>query len=396
MAQTQLAKCDAVLQGDLINRVLTDNSTNSDSRRALRKILFKKNSDEAYEQYSQEVETAKKQGQGVSGAANYFGIGGALDVDINYANKLSRDEFKQKFNKAQEVYKSQVDSVDDSNSSTVSSYASFIRDSKSIDAWKDCIASDPQPGLYAYASRDDNNDAFINVVWSPGNFAATFPSIKIDISLPTGATVTETAREIAIGSGRTYRVIYANQKNGFQVTINGELRRADGGLVNNFSAYARVPRYQDPNQPEPPPVPPQAAPAAAPATPAPATAPLTIDGSWVPESDSEFDVSKLQIVTVAPGRLSVIVTFKHGNNAPIVKHTTAALVGGTFRTPTIVKQIFPQGNRDIHKVSIGAMINGDRTLVTQTVVEAGKPDVNLPTMFKRSTEVRRIRRIGRR
>lgn len=119
-----------------------------------------------------------------------------------------------------------------------------------------------------------------------------------------------------------------------------------------------------------------------------ATSPL--DGVWVPENDPEFDVSRLQIVTTAPGHLSVIVTFKHGQHAPIVKSTSATLDGGTntFRTPIIQKQIFHTGLHhfirvDTHKVAIGAATTGNRTLVTQSVVRTGQPDINLPTMFRR-------------
>lgn len=380
MAQGLADKCDAVLKGDLVNRVLTSNSANSDSRRAIRQTVLRGNVDEAYSLYNSEVDSAKAQGQAGSLGANYFGIGGDADFNIDYSNKISKEEFRKKFEKAQSYYKMQGEQTDASNTAVASTYASFIRDQKSIDAWKACITSDPQPNLYAYASRDDNGDAFLNVIWSPGDFAATFPSIKFDISLPNGASLTDQAREVAVGSGRNYRVMYPDQKKGFQITVNGELRKADGALVNNFTAIVRVPSDSDLVQASAPPA----------ASPPPPVAAVRLDGVWMPESEPEFDVAKLEIVTTAAGQLSVIVTFKHGQNAPIVKTTTASLDGtGTYNTPTIVKQVFRGagiGHRaipDNHKISIGTP-DGNRMRVIQTVLaRSGKPNTDLPTMFKR-------------
>ena len=248
-AQAQYEHCNAVLQGDLMNKVISNNTANSASRQVIRQVIFSKSADEAYEIYKDEVETAKKQGQKGSLGINYFGVGGNADFDINYSNMIGKSEFTEKFNKANQIYQNQSERIDESSTSLASAYASYVRDPNSIDAWKACVSREEQPGLYAFASRDDSDEPAINVVWAPGVISASeYPSITIEIGLPDGASISDPKREVAAGSGRTYRVTYPEQKRGFRVTVNGELRK-DGELKNSFSTGAQVPPILDPSSP---------------------------------------------------------------------------------------------------------------------------------------------------
>jgi len=55
----------------------------------------------------------------------------------------------------------------------------------------------------------------------------------------------DTTREVASGSGHTYRVVYPDHKRGFQIIVNGNLRDKDGRLVNSFTTMPKVPRIVD-------------------------------------------------------------------------------------------------------------------------------------------------------
>jgi len=258
-AQSQFEQCNAVLQGDLMNRLLTSTEASSASRRAVRNFIFSLNEDQAFDVYKKEMESAKKQGQKGSLGINYFGIGGDADFDINYDRQLSSSEFKQKFNKAKQVFQQKGEQIDTSSSALASSFASYVRDPASIEAWKSCVTRQDKPGLFAFASRDESDIPALNVVWGPGDFAASFPSIAIDISLPEGASIADTVREVASGSGRSYRITYPDHKRGFQIIVNGSLRDSQGKLVNSFAPPAQVPPVRDKDipvrtTPPPPPV----------------------------------------------------------------------------------------------------------------------------------------------
>jgi len=127
----------------------------------------------------------------------------------------------------------------------------------------------------------------------------------------------------------------------------------------------------------------------------------TVDGIWRPD-DNSFDVSQLDIVSTGPGQADVVVTFRHGQNAPIVKQTTATLDVGAnmYRTPEIIKQVFeipvdpddPGGDfmdqNDLQKVAfsnaiVDNKINVIQTVVGQVNVPAPVSEENLDTMFTR-------------
>jgi hypothetical protein len=124
------------------------------------------------------------------------------------------------------------------------------------------------------------------------------------------------------------------------------------------------------------------------------------DGVWRPD-DNTFDVSQLEIVSTGPGQANVIVTFRHGQNAPIVKSTTATLDNSAnmYRSPNIVKQLLGVEHlrtMEFHRVAFSNAIVGNTTTVIQTVVgdipndphpllnaRHGQPDINLTAVFRR-------------
>lgn len=240
-SQSAFEQCNKVLEGDLMNKVITSSQADLSARRALRMKVLSSSVDEAFSIYSQEIDSAKKQGQKGSLGVNYFGIGGDADFDINYDNKLSKAQFSEKFNKAKRIFQQSGEQLDSTNTSLASAFASYIRDPNSIEAWKACVTQQPQTGLFAFASRDDSDQPILNVVWGPGLQAGTFPRIKIKIDLPQGATISDTTDEVAAGSGHAFRIDFPDHKRGFQIIVNGSTFDPNGKLANSFSAMPRVP-----------------------------------------------------------------------------------------------------------------------------------------------------------
>jgi hypothetical protein len=99
---------------------------------------------------------------------------------------------------------------------------------------------------------------------------------------------------------------------------------------------------------------------------------VNIDGVWRPDpDDKDFDVSQLEIASTGPGQANVVVTFRHGANAPIVKSTVATLDVGTntYKTPEITKQeagVPPLMTIDLQVISFSNAIVGNHITITQT------------------------------
>jgi hypothetical protein len=176
-----------VLAGDLFNRVVTSQASNSASRTALREWIYASSEDEAYEIYGKEYEFAQRQSTSGHAAVKYVGTGvwdGDMDFAHAYERKIGRQEFGQRFRSAKARHQSGRDSAGESSHSLATDVASNVRDPKSIEAWKACVTQQPTPGLHAFGSRDDSGNPFINVVWSPGPFSGAYPAITIDIVTP--------------------------------------------------------------------------------------------------------------------------------------------------------------------------------------------------------------------
>jgi hypothetical protein len=237
--------CDAVLAGDLINKVIRSNTSHSASRFALREYLFSQTEDEAYSLYNKEVDTAKKQGQAGAVGGSYFGISGNADFQLSYENRISRKDFGEKFRAAKKIFNTSRGSEGASSTSLASSYASHVRDANSIDAWKACVTQQPSPGLHAFGSRDDSGSPSISVVWAPGPLAGVAPAIKVEvITLSAGVKVQPSVADVAVGSGRAFRIVAQDTQKGFAVRVNGDLKARDGATLGSFSALASIPPVQ--------------------------------------------------------------------------------------------------------------------------------------------------------
>jgi hypothetical protein len=62
-AEVPRSLCDAVLEGDIFNKILSNTSSSSSARQAFQQIMYSRSDDEAYETYSRSYESVVSQGQ---------------------------------------------------------------------------------------------------------------------------------------------------------------------------------------------------------------------------------------------------------------------------------------------------------------------------------------------
>src|SRR5262249_53365622 len=79
-----ISQCNAVLEGDLFNKLITSSGSTSSTRQTMRSYMFSKNDTDAYKLYEKEYQSRIGQGQQGSFDANYLGIGGALSGAVRY------------------------------------------------------------------------------------------------------------------------------------------------------------------------------------------------------------------------------------------------------------------------------------------------------------------------
>lgn len=235
-------QCARVLEGDLFNKIMsTEGRAQAASSRVWSTLLIV-NEDEAYNRYRNYYH--ETQGWTGSGGFKYGNILG-LEASGGEDRELTRDEFGERY-RLMKSYYSQVDfSEHAENSSFLSAHASYIRDPASIDAWRACVMSRQQPGLYAYGERDASGNAGVHVVWSPGDFGGVAPRINITFERPSGYRVVAAENQmIGIGSGKRFAIeaIGADIDKAFDVPVNGEMRHSvTGELLGSMSAVAKIP-----------------------------------------------------------------------------------------------------------------------------------------------------------
>jgi hypothetical protein len=106
-------------------------------------------------------------------------------------------------------------------------------------------------GVYAFASRDNSNKIYINVMWVPGPFAASAPSIPITFVTDGGqGGVTVQAKPVetvALGSGRSFAIQCGTLCDaGFNVAFNATLLSESGKVLSSFTNSVEVPAVKAP------------------------------------------------------------------------------------------------------------------------------------------------------
>jgi hypothetical protein len=256
-AVAQITNCDKVLEGDLFNKVLSSTSQNSSAQSAAASYMFSLNEDEAYDKYQTLVESAKRQGQSVNAAANFLKFGGSVGVSLSYENALSKSQFNEQFRRAKAEYQNNSSNSSASQASLIDTYASYVRDTASVNAWKECVSKDRDTGIYTFGSRDASGKPSLNIIWNPGAFAATYPSVQAELDLEDGVTVpaaTPSALRIGTGkTGKTFRVNASEElnKEGFSLAVNAGIKDTAGDELYSFSGQVYFPPFPPPQPPEP-------------------------------------------------------------------------------------------------------------------------------------------------
>jgi hypothetical protein len=244
--------CNAILIGDLTNKILSSSTDARSSSEMLRQQIFTKEEDEAFAIYDREYKNAIKQSQSGGVELNVALWGGKGEFAASYERELTGKDFSQAYNKKKNEYKSDVSQMKSTTTALASSYASYIRDPNTIEAWKACVTRNETPGLYAFGSRDESGTPFINVVWAPGYFAGESPSIEVMFVPPRGAKIA-TARpkvEVALGSGESFLVETPKPNAGFMVQVNGRRMKGEK-IMNSFTAKAEIPPFPPPKPKDP-------------------------------------------------------------------------------------------------------------------------------------------------
>src|SRR5262249_7023783 len=162
---------------------------------------------------------------------------GDLGVSHDYSRKTSQSEFHEWYVRTKQFNASNTEFDYSSESSRTSSFASYIRDAASIQAWQACVTSDAQPGLYAFGSRDAAGNPSMNVVWAPGTFGGIAPRVTVSFAAASGTTVDAPSTvEIAIGSGRAFALHASNDAKGFDVFANGTIFDESGHPLASFTS----------------------------------------------------------------------------------------------------------------------------------------------------------------
>jgi len=235
-AESQMEQCNKVLEGDLFNKISSNTSDESSLNQLAWQKYLSMNEQEAYNSYKRQYESSKEQDTGGSGS--YAGI--SLAGHHKYGRKLEENEFSEVYNKMKSL--NSGSSLFQSNARTahVSNLSVQTRDEASIKAWETCVSKDPQPGLYAYGSRDEAGNPFLKVIWAPGNFAGIAPSVNVDFVAPPGVAVkAEKDIRVSVGGGKAFAATTNEVEKAVEVYVNASV--PDPRLAFNDTQKAVIP-----------------------------------------------------------------------------------------------------------------------------------------------------------
>lgn len=241
------SECNQILVQDIFNRTTNFDSKSASEKASAYASISQLSDHQAFEEYQKQHDEAKSRTESGEGGGSYLGFieahgGGSVDNKQN----LSESEFSKRFNKAKEEYRKETRSTTSSSENLVSNYASYTRDPGTVAAWKECVTKSKDTNLYAYASRDNAGEIYVNVIWVPGVLAGSLPSIPVKFVTDGDADGVkihaDLEEQVAMGSGQSFAVSCGTKcDHGFQVTVNGTLKNAAGIKTNSFTSTVQVP-----------------------------------------------------------------------------------------------------------------------------------------------------------
>jgi hypothetical protein len=248
-------ECNQILAQDIFNKITKSEASSSASAAEAMATFFQQSDAQAYDAYSKAFDEAKKNGTKIDAEGHYGIIGGQVGIDLTSERKVSESEFSKRFNKSKQTYQSTNASKTSSSQNLVNTYATYVRDPGTVNAWKDCVSRTRDTNLYAFSSRDQAGKTYVNVMWVPGALAGSVPSIPISFVSGGGKDGikihAQAEEQLAMGSGRNFAVSCSKKcDDGFQVTVNGTVRNSRGIPTSSFTATVDVPPLKPPGRPE--------------------------------------------------------------------------------------------------------------------------------------------------
>jgi hypothetical protein len=242
-----LDRCNDVLQADLTNLANSNTEAKASAEMAASEAFYSASDDVAYDKYRTAYARQAKEGSNQREGEDAFAH--------NYDHFLERDEFNDKYHKAQSEYSANKTSSSQGASSLISIVSSSTHDPQIVSAWETCMKTrgETEPGLFAYGQRDASGNPYVNVLWVPGYLVGVGngTSISVRFTPPAGFGIEgvnpETGTEIAMGQGSVFAIRFNDKADrrahadGFSVLLNGQLMQ-DNRPIRSYKATADIPR----------------------------------------------------------------------------------------------------------------------------------------------------------
>lgn len=252
LAENGMDRCNDILRQDMFNTVNTSSESSTSDIETRTEYIFSLDTTKAFTEYLNAYDSSKNQNTTANGEGQYgFGaIGGKAGMTHAFERKLSKTEFSKAFTEARKERVNNTNSSKSKGTTLISRARSRVRDATSAIAWEHCMSRSPEPGLIAYGYRDENDNPYIKVLWVPGSFAGTAPSINV--TLTTGQSGVTIARvgapvEIAAGTGTSFPITFIDNTGKSQPILKGFVILANGNLtalaktVASFTTEANIP-----------------------------------------------------------------------------------------------------------------------------------------------------------
>jgi len=244
-------ECKQILVAGVFNKFTNNSSGLATMSAATKEEAFFSSESEAYKQYSKDHQESQSKGVKIDAEFHYGVIGGEFGMAINSEKKMTDSEFGKAFSKAKEERRTSKSGSQASSRQFSNEVLSEIRDPETTRAWKECVSRTRETNVYAFANRDNAGKIYVNVIWVPGAFAGTAPSIPISFvsdgdkkGIKVHARPTES---IAMGTGTSFAVTCGKEcDKGFRVTVNAALKNAKGVAVTSFTNSVDVPPIAPP------------------------------------------------------------------------------------------------------------------------------------------------------
>jgi hypothetical protein len=239
-------ECKQILVAGVFNKFSARSSGSSTMSAATKEEAFFSSESDAFQQYKKDHSEAQANGLKIDAEAHYGIAGGEFELAMNAKKEMSQSEFSSMFKKAKQERRSSKSSAQGSTQQFSNDVLNEIRDPDTTQAWKECVSRTRETNVYAFANRDGAGKIYVNVIWVPGAFAGTAPTIPITFvsdgdkkGIKVHAKATES---IAMGTGTSFAVSCGTEcSKGFRVTVNAALRNAKGVAVTSFTNAVDVP-----------------------------------------------------------------------------------------------------------------------------------------------------------